>query len=174
MGAKSITIDSPRGVNALPALLLRPAIARWLLVLAHGAGAGMQHSFMEAIAARLAEREFATLRYAFPYMAIGRRVPDRPPLLQATVNAAIAAAAAECTDLPLLAGGKSMGGRMTSRACAETRESADWCSSAFHSTPLESRGRSEPITCRTSRPRCSFYKELETNSRTLPVHSPRR
>ena len=96
------------------ALMLRPAGARALLVLAHGAGAGMEHPFMTQAAEGLATHGVATLRYQFPYAEAGSRRPDPPAVLEATVRAAVAAAA----DLPLVAGGKSMGGRMTSRAAA--------------------------------------------------------
>jgi len=101
------------------ALLCRPAKARWLLVLAHGAGAGMSHPFMEQLAGELASVSVATLRYQFPYMEEGRRVPDAPGVLTATVVAAVRAAAEAAPGLPLLAGGKSMGGRMTSQAAAQ-------------------------------------------------------
>lgn len=99
-------------------LLLRPEGARALLVLGHGAGAGMRHPFLEVAAERLAGRGVATFRYQFPYMERGGRRPDPPSLLLATVQAAVAAAAQEAADLPLLAGGKSMGGRITSMAAA--------------------------------------------------------
>jgi predicted alpha/beta-hydrolase family hydrolase len=98
---------------------LRPGNARWLLVLAHGAGAGMHHPFLETLAAELAAVEVATFRYQFPYMEQRRRVPDAPPVLTSTVRAAVQAAAKTAPDLPILAGGKSMGGRMTSQAAAE-------------------------------------------------------
>jgi uncharacterized protein len=101
------------------ALLLRPASARCLYVFAHGAGAGMQHRFMEAASALLAEHGIATLRYRFPYMEAGGRRPDSRAILLATVRAAVRTAAEAAPDLPLLAGGKSMGGRMTSQAAAE-------------------------------------------------------
>jgi uncharacterized protein len=101
------------------ALLMRPKAARACYVLAHGAGAGMRHASMEAIAAGLAERSIATLRYQFPYMEKGSKRPDPPALAQATVRAAVAEAAKACAGLPLLAGGKSFGGRMTSQAQAK-------------------------------------------------------
>ncbi len=101
------------------AVLRRPAGADRLLVLAHGAGAGMRHAFMESIAERLADRRVATFRYQFPYMEKGSRRPDSPKKLTATVRAAVEAAAELEPDLPLLAGGKSMGGRMTSTAASE-------------------------------------------------------
>ena len=100
------------------ALLAMPAKPRALYVLAHGAGAGMRHPFMEAIAQRLAARGVGTLRYQFPYTEAGGRRPDPEPLLLATVRAAVTAGREAADGLPLLAGGKSMGGRMTSRAAA--------------------------------------------------------
>jgi uncharacterized protein len=102
------------------ALLTRPEAARACYVLAHGAGAGMRHASMEAIAAGLAERGIATLRYQFPYMEKGSKRPDPPALAQATVRAAVAEAARTCAGLPLFAGGKSFGGRMTSQAQAKS------------------------------------------------------
>ena len=98
------------------ALLMRPEGARACYVLAHGAGAGMRHASMEAIATGLAARGIATLRYQFPYMEKGSKRPDPPALAHATVRAAVAEAARVCPGLPLLAGGKSFGGRMTSQA----------------------------------------------------------
>jgi uncharacterized protein len=101
------------------ALLLRPKEARLCYVFAHGAGAGMRHASMEAIATGLAARGIATLRYQFPYMEKGSKRPDPPALAHATVRAAVAEAAKACPGLPLLAGGKSFGGRMTSQAQAK-------------------------------------------------------
>jgi len=107
------------GAGEVPALLMRPAKAGWMLALAHGAGAGMKHSFMEKLADELAEAGVATLRYQFPYMEASRSVPDRPLVLTATVAAAVRAATEAAPDLPMLAGGKSMGGRMSSQAVAQ-------------------------------------------------------
>jgi uncharacterized protein len=101
------------------ALLVRPASARWLMVLGHGAGAGMAHPFLGKLAGELAGAGIATLRYQFPYMEERRRVPDGPELLTATVAVAVHKAAEVAPKLPLLAGGKSMGGRMTSQAAAQ-------------------------------------------------------
>ncbi len=105
--------------GSVSALLLRPAAARALLVLGHGAGAGMRHVFMEEMAGLLAERAVATLRYRFPYMEAGRRMPDPQRVLTATVRRAVEAASRAAPGLPLFAGGKSMGGRMTSLAAAD-------------------------------------------------------
>jgi len=99
-------------------LWLTPARPIAALALAHGAGAGMRHVFMQALSEALAEAGIATLRYQFPYMEAGRRFPDRPPRLIATVAAAVATMRGLIGDLPLLAGGKSMGGRMSSQAAA--------------------------------------------------------
>ncbi len=98
--------------------LLRPDGARWLMVLGHGAGAGPDHPFMEGLARRLGEREIATWRYAFPYVQAGKKRPDPPGVLEAAVRAAVEEARAAAGELPLLAGGKSLGGRMTSRTAA--------------------------------------------------------
>jgi uncharacterized protein len=106
-------------VGDVSGLLLRPAGARLLYVLAHGAGAGMRHPFLETVAQQLAEREIATLRYQFPYMERRASRPDPPAVAAATVRAAVAEAARAAPGLPLLAGGKSFGGRMTSTAQAE-------------------------------------------------------
>jgi uncharacterized protein len=107
-------------LGQVSALLLRPADAWLLYVLAHGAGAGMRHPFMESISTRLDSLGVATLRYQFPYLEAGRRSPDNPSVLQASVCAAVAKAAELAPELPLIAGGKSLGGRMTSAAAAET------------------------------------------------------
>src|ERR1700682_2425107 len=107
------------GAGEVSALLLRPAEARWMLALAHGAGAGMSHPFLAALANELAGAGVATLRYQFPYMDERRRLPDSPAVLTKTVTAAVSAAADAAAGLPLLAGGKSMGGRMTSQSAAD-------------------------------------------------------
>ena len=100
--------------------MLNPSHARACYVLAHGAGAGMNHPFLAAVAAELARRDIATLRFQFPYMERGAKRPDPPQLAQATVRAAVAAARVLLPNLPLVAGGKSFGGRMTSQAQAKT------------------------------------------------------
>jgi len=104
--------------GSVSALLIRPAEARACFVFAHGAGAGMTHPFMETFATGLGERGVASLRYQFPYMEKGSRRPDPPAIAQAAVRAAVAEAGLSCPGLPLIAGGKSFGGRMTSQAQA--------------------------------------------------------
>src|SRR6516225_11773793 len=111
----TITVDDAHSVSGL---LWAPASARACYVLAHGAGAGMFHPFMDVVARELAERGIATLRYQFSYIEQGARRPDPPKLAHATVRAAVAAAAKLAPALALVAGGKSFGGRMTSQAQA--------------------------------------------------------
>jgi len=108
-----------RSAGEVSALLVRPDRARWLYVLGHGAGAGMRHRFMEDAAAALAAHGIATLRYQFPYVEQRSRRIDPQPVLLSTVRSAVAAARSAAGDLPLLAGGKSMGGRMTSLAASK-------------------------------------------------------
>ena len=104
--------------EAVSGLLLRPLQPRAVYVFAHGAGAGMNHASMEAVAAGLAERGIASLRYQFPCMEKGSKRPDAPKVAHAAVRAAVAEAARRGPALPLIAGGKSFGGRMTSQAQA--------------------------------------------------------
>jgi uncharacterized protein len=105
-------------IGDVAAFLLRPPDAWLLYVLAHGAGAGMRHPFLEQISAALAALGIATFRYQFPYMEAGRGRPDVPSLLEATVRAAVTRAGEIVPELPVIAGGKSLGGRMTSSAAA--------------------------------------------------------
>ncbi|HYC32202.1 MAG TPA: alpha/beta family hydrolase, partial [Gemmatimonadales bacterium] len=116
--ARELEIEVGESVGAVSGLLLRPPSAWAMLAFAHGAGAGMRHAFMERAAAALAERGIATLRYMFPYAEQGARRPDPPGVLQATVRAAVTRARGDSDGLLLLAGGKSLGGRMTSGAAA--------------------------------------------------------
>ncbi len=116
-GMQTLKIDVENG-NSVSALLLRPDNARACFVFAHGAGAGMSHPFMATVAAGLCERGFATLRYQFLYMEKGGKRPDVPAVAHAAVRAAVRQAARGCAGLPLIAGGKSFGGRMTSQAQA--------------------------------------------------------
>jgi len=116
--AEPVAIAGDDGVR-VSGLLQTPRDARVCYAMAHGAGAGMRHPFMAAVAAELAERGIATLRYQFPYMENRARRPDPPQVAQATVRAAAAAALRLLPELPLVAGGKSFGGRMTSQAQAK-------------------------------------------------------
>jgi predicted alpha/beta-hydrolase family hydrolase len=132
----AIDVDDNRRVSGL---LIAPKDARALYVFAHGAGAGMTHPFMAAIAGLLAARGVATLRYQFPYMEKGSRRPDQPKVAEATVRAAVAEAVRRATRLPLFAGGKSFGGRMTSQAeAAEHMEGVNGL--AFLGFPLHPPG----------------------------------
>ncbi len=115
---RQLEIAAADGVK-LSAILLRPPDAAALLVLAHGAGAGMSHPFLESLAQDLADARIATLRYQFPYMQQKRKIPDRPAVLTAAVRAAVEAGGRAAPGLPLFAGGKSLGGRMTSLAASE-------------------------------------------------------
>jgi predicted alpha/beta-hydrolase family hydrolase len=111
----TITLDD---ANSVSGLLESPPEAKACFVFAHGAGAGMTHPFMANIASGLGERGIATLRYQFPYMEKESRRPDPPKLAHATVRAAVAKASQLMPNMPLIAGGKSFGGRMTSQAQA--------------------------------------------------------
>ena len=117
MMADPITIEVDE-THTVSGLIQKPEHAFACCVLAHGAGAGMTHRFMVAVADGLAVRDVATLRYQFPYMEAGSKRPDRPALAHATVRAAVAAATRLAPGLPLFAGGKSFGARMTSQAQA--------------------------------------------------------
>jgi uncharacterized protein len=126
--------------GAVSALLTLPSKPRACFVFAHGAGAGMTHAFMAAVASGLAERGVATLRYQFPYMEKGSKRPDPPGIAHAAVRAAVASAAQHCGGVPLIAGGKSFGGRMTSQAQAKTPLAAV-VGLAFFGFPLHAAGK---------------------------------
>lgn len=112
----TISVDS---VGPVSARLIAPASSHACYVFAHGAGAGMSHAFMSATAAELAELGIATLRFQFPYMERGSKRTDPPPICHATVRAAAATAGTLMPNVPLVAGGRSFGGRMTSQAQAD-------------------------------------------------------
>src|SRR5262245_34720415 len=109
------SVRIPVGEESVSGLLLRPTNAKALYLFAHGAGAGMTHKAMESCAQGLATRGVATLRYQFPYMEKGLKRPDPPRIAHAAVRAAAAEAATMAGHLPLFAGGRSFGGRMTSQ-----------------------------------------------------------
>jgi uncharacterized protein len=117
MSSTPVTIPIAGG-ESVSGLWQTPSNARACLVLAHGAGAGMTHKWMQAVADGLSERQIATLRYQFPYMERGARRVDPPKIAHAAVRAAVTAASHRCGGKPLFAGGKSFGGRMTSQAQA--------------------------------------------------------
>jgi predicted alpha/beta-hydrolase family hydrolase len=119
MKPRPVRFDSGTSKGEVSGLLLQPSDAVATYVLAHGAGAGMRHAFMEDISIALATKGVATLRYQFPYTEEGRKAPDPAGRLIKTVRAAAAEAAELTPGLPLIAGGKSMGGRMTSQAQAK-------------------------------------------------------
>ena len=132
-----LATDSSGDVSAI---LARPEDARALYVFAHGAGAGMRHAFMEGAAERLCSLGVASFRYHFPYMEVGRKGPNPAPVLVKTVRSAVAEGARLAPDLPLVAGGKSMGGRMTSTA-ASTEALPGVLGLAFFGFPLHAPGR---------------------------------
>jgi predicted alpha/beta-hydrolase family hydrolase len=136
----TFAIDEDTRVSGL---LQAPPRAQACYVMAHGAGAGMNHPFMAAVAAELAARGIATLRYQFPYMERGGRRPDPPHVAHATVRAAVAAARQHLPKLPLIAGGKSFGGRMTSQAQAKS-PLAGVHGLAFLGFPLHAAGQPSP------------------------------
>jgi hypothetical protein len=117
--AEEIKISAGEKVGKVSGLLILPKGAEGLFVFAHGAGAGMRHKFMEEAAQKLADNAIATFRYQFAYMEKGIKRPDSEAVLTTSVRAAVAAAKKNADGLPLFAGGKSMGGRMTSLAAAK-------------------------------------------------------
>ncbi len=116
---RDLHFTASKSSGEVSAILMRPENAHSLLVLAHGAGAGMRHTFMTGVAQSLARHGIASFRYQFPYMEQGKRAPNPQSILVETVRSAIGAAREYSGDLPLIAGGKSLGGRMTSTAASE-------------------------------------------------------
>lgn len=166
-----MTVPTPASISlddagAVAGLWLEADHSRACLVLAHGAGARMGHRAMMSLAHGLAEREISTLRFDFPFMARGSRRPDTPAVAQVAVRAAVADARRR-TDLPLFAGGRSFGGRMTSRAQAEAhcRACAASCSSPSRSIRPGSLRPVVPIISRACRCRYSSSKAPGTRWR---------
>lgn len=141
MPARAVTVPVDEKIGDVSGLFDRPRGAKAVYVLAHGAGAGMRHAFMESLVPRLSARGIATFRYQFPYMEKGSRRPDSRKVLLATVRAAVAVAVKSARGLPVFAGGKSMGGRMTSLAASETALPGV-CGVVFLGFPLHAAGRS--------------------------------
>ena len=144
--ARAMRLEVP-DIGTVSVLASRPAKPHAALALAHGAGAGMRHPFMEAIAERLAEQGVATLRYQFPYLELGSRRPDPPAVATATVRAAAELTSRTFEGLPLFVGGKSFGGRMSSTAQAEA-PIPDVRGLVFFGFPLHPMGR--PGTARAT------------------------
>lgn len=116
---KSLKIKVSPKIGDVSALFYSQVGSKHVLVFAHGAGAGMKNKFMEQASLCLAEHGIATLRFNFPYMEKGKKVPDTKPVCAATIKAAVEKASKLCLKLPIFAGGKSFGGRMTSTAASE-------------------------------------------------------
>ncbi len=116
---KNFRFQASKSSGEVSAILEKPEDAEYLLVLAHGAGAGMNHPFMEKLSNKLADEKVAAFRYQFPYFENGKRSPDPPNILMATVRSAVEKASKEFGGLEIFAGGKSLGGRMTSNAAAK-------------------------------------------------------
>ena len=133
-----LTFEATKTAGEVSAILDVPSGAWALLAFAHGAGAGMRHAYMSGMSQRLVERGIGTFRYQFPYTEAGKRGPDPQPILLATVRSAVRCAATK--GLPLLAGGKSMGGRMTSLAAA-AEPLPDVRGIVFFGFPLHSPGK---------------------------------
>jgi len=119
--SKALSIFISETIGEVSALIIEPSVCHTMLVLAHGAGAGMNHRFMEAFAVALAERNVGTMRYNFSYMERGQRRPDPPAIAEKTVARLLEKAHELYPSLPLFAGGKSFGGRMTSQRVSKER-----------------------------------------------------
>ena len=140
MTERALAIDIA-GAGIVSGLLRSPpGDTRAALVLAHGAGAGMTHPFMAAVADGLVARGIATLRFNFPFVETGSRRPDTAPVARRTVRTVVEAARSHLPDVPLFAGGKSFGGRMTSQAQAE-EPLLDVCGLEFFGYPLHPAGK---------------------------------
>jgi uncharacterized protein len=135
-----LTFTTPRG--DVPAAAVVPAKATAMLVVAHGAGAGMEHPFITGFCRAAADEHVATLRFDFPYMAAGRRSPDPAPVAIASVGAAFEAARLRVDNVPVLVGGKSYGGRMASMAVAEGLPAHGL---VFLGYPLHAPGKSDRV-----------------------------
>ena len=142
MAAAELPIKIDVGETAVSAVYARPADAAATMVVAHGAGAGMEHPFLRGFTGALNDAGIATLRFNFPYREAGRKFPDRPPAAIAAWRAAMDAAAARAEGEPLWAAGKSFGGRMASMAVAEGMPAAGL---VYLGYPLHPPGKPEKL-----------------------------
>ena len=138
--AKRIQFQISEEIGSTSALYIRPIKPKFLLVLAHGAGAGMEHPFMETLAQFFAANKVATLRFNFAYMENGKKVPDRPKKALPAISAAISQAKKLAKGLPILIGGKSFGGRMCSQLAA-SEELMDVSGIIYFGFPLHAIGK---------------------------------
>jgi predicted alpha/beta-hydrolase family hydrolase len=139
--SKPVSFPGPRG--DVEGLLTQAPGARAVAVLAHGAGTGMNHPFMEGAAAGLADERISVLRFNFPYVTQGRRSPDRPEVAIATWRAVLEHARERASEMPLVAGGKSFGGRMASMLASQDGESFAGQALVFFGYPLHAPGRAD-------------------------------
>ena len=137
---KKLSIKISESIGSVSAEIVEVENMEAMLVLAHGAGAGMNHPFMVSLSKALAELGIGTLRYNFAYMENGKKRPDPPAIAERTVKEVIAKASSLFTDIPLFAGGKSFGGRMTSR-CASQEAASDLSGLVFYGFPLHAAGQ---------------------------------
>jgi predicted alpha/beta-hydrolase family hydrolase len=137
---RNIKFTATKSSGEVSGIIILPEEPKFLLLFAHGAGAGMKHPFMEKVSGYLADEGIGTLRYNFPYTEKQKKGPDPAPILMQTIRSAVSAAKKYGRDIPLLAGGKSMGGRMTSMAAS--KESLDDAKGiVFFGFPLHAPGR---------------------------------
>lgn len=120
METKPITIPVSESIGAVSGIILEPDRIKAMLVLAHGAGAGMSHHFMELLAIKLAERSIGSLRFNFPFTENGKKRPDPPPIAEKTIAAVLGTAKEMYSQVPIFAAGKSFGGRMSSHYLSKT------------------------------------------------------
>lgn len=123
METKQLTIQVSESIGSVSAVLIKPASMKVLVVLAHGAGAGMNHSFMETLATSLATHDIGTLRFNFPFIEQGKKRPDVPAVAEKTIAAVTTKASEITVGVPIFAAGKSFGGRMTSHYLSKTSPS---------------------------------------------------
>src|SRR5690242_21484502 len=137
---RSLTIKVSPEIGKVSAQYIMPSQAKCIISLAHGAGAGMNHPFMESLANALEERDIATLRFNFPFTEQNKSRPDNPKVAQRTIEAAIAKASEFSATLPVFIGGKSFGGRMSSQFLAAHSES-NVKGIIFYGFPLHAAGK---------------------------------